>query len=204
MRLTSTALVQGCFAEVFAGHVPAYMDGEEALHVENCMLTKMGHKELSARPSITNQAKRLQVLPMCKEKAGHGGKHVCAEKEHTCGLPCKLSAAPTCRGFSGREPGHAGDCDCGSGNHLCGAPCALPGCKGRCTVPYGTEHAVRACEDTVCPEVLPHTDSTRTYRRLILPLRWQLQGSNTVLTPSVCCSAARSAIAGVQRGTSML
>lgn len=92
-------------------------------------------------------------LAVCREKAGHGGKHVCSVKTHTCGLPCKLQNALNCRGTCSQDPGHTGDCDCLSGNHLCGAECALPGCAGRCTVPYGTEHTQHACEAKACPEV---------------------------------------------------
>jgi hypothetical protein len=90
---------------------------------------------------------------MCKEKAGHGGKHICRVRTHTCGLPCELENTLNCRGVCGKEPGHQGACDCGSGNHLCGQPCGLPGCTSRCTVPYGTVHDQHACEDRACPEV---------------------------------------------------
>ena len=92
-------------------------------------------------------------LAGCREKAGHGGKHMCAEVAHTCGQDCALKAALNCRGTCGLEPGHGGRCDCKSGNHLCGKPCALPGCGARCVAPHGSEHAQCACENKLCPEV---------------------------------------------------
>ena len=101
-------------------------------------------------------------LAVCREKAGHGGKHVCAVQTHTCGKPCKLQNALNCRTMCGKEPGHDGDCDCLSGNHLCGQSCDLAGCAGRCTVPYGTEHDKHACEDKSCPEVCHHPSLQQT------------------------------------------
>jgi hypothetical protein len=99
-----------------------------------------------------NPAADASAVASCREKAGHGGKHVCAVKTHTCGQPCVYKDALNCRTFCGKELGNEGGCDCGSGNHLCGAACDLPGCGGRCTAPYGMEHAQHACEVKTCPE----------------------------------------------------
>jgi hypothetical protein len=89
----------------------------------------------------------------CKEKAGHGGHHLCASRPHTCNQPCKLTGALNCRGTCSQPSGHEGDCDCGSGNHLCGVECALPGCSNQCVEPYGSKHTQHACQDKKCPQV---------------------------------------------------
>ena len=94
-----------------------------------------------------------EELAQCREKAGHGGKHICSDTPHTCGNACKLVDALNCRGKCSKGPEHEGDCDCQAGNHLCGVQCALAGCAGRCTVPYGQEHDQHACENKACPEV---------------------------------------------------
>jgi hypothetical protein len=95
----------------------------------------------------------LVHVNLCNEKAGHGGRHLCASTTHTCNKPCALKNAVNCRGFCSQQPDHEGDCDCGSGNHLCGVKCALPGCNNKCVEPYGSKHDRHACQDKCCPEV---------------------------------------------------
>lgn len=90
----------------------------------------------------------------CKEKAGHIGRHMCADGSHACGDPCALAGkALNCGRTCRKLPGHEGACDCQSGNHLCGTACDLPGCGGKCVAPYGATHDCHACENTHCPEV---------------------------------------------------
>jgi hypothetical protein len=147
----------------------------------------------------------------CKEKAGHIGRHMCADVSHACGMPCALRAALNCDGTCRKLPGHEGDCDCQSGNHLCGATCDLPGCGGKCVAPYGAVHDCHACENTHCPEV---RNISRVLQRVILweglsvlsdmihPVSVRNQQERT--TVSVACSCAHCVGGHVPKTTSML
>lgn len=130
---------------------------------------------------------------LCREPAGHAGKHICDTPEHCCGRPCWLAGkALNCREKCRKMPGHAGSCDCMCGNHLCGAPCALPGCGRRCVAPYGSVHERHACAMTTCPHVRTLPDVARAHLVYSLLLWDAYVGSNSIAGPRLGCKTWRA------------
>ncbi|KEP46676.1 putative cytochrome P450 family protein, partial [Rhizoctonia solani 123E] len=82
----------------------------------------------------------------CGLPAGHGGRHMCNVKAHSCGRECSLSAMGGCVQSCIKPLGHEDEHICSARAHLCGKPCdlrnvrqgihrALYSCPGTCNAP---------------------------------------------------------------------
>ena len=93
----------------------------------------------------------------CGDQAGHGGKHDCKERNHTCNEVCLLFEKDNCNHYCSKKIGHERDpADaehrCNAIQHLCGKKCALPDCHNKCISPHELTHERCACRDTACPQ----------------------------------------------------
>eukprot|EP00871_Galdieria_phlegrea_P005018 jgi/Galph1/5517/GphlegSOOS_G4113.1 len=62
---------------------------------------------------------------LCGDVAGHGGRHDCKLKNHTCGMECSLSHLEACNYSCALPIGHSSSHKCNAEYHLCGFPCEL-------------------------------------------------------------------------------
>ncbi|GBB83175.1 hypothetical protein RclHR1_00010057 [Rhizophagus clarus] len=113
-------------------------------------------------PCHFTKAHNDDYIPECSHKAGHEGKHVCDEINHSCGKPCNLIDKRNCQKVCFKEIGHDdGEHLCQSRNHYCGEDCSLSThthttkgdyhCPNKCIKPYEEEHHLHRCENTTCP-----------------------------------------------------
>lgn len=99
----------------------------------------------------------------CGLPAGHGGKHMCNVKAHSCGEECHLSKMGGCAGSCTKPMFHEGEHMCSARSHLCGKPCDLRNakqgrkhgvynCPGTCNVPWDEPHERHTCDSArACP-----------------------------------------------------
>ncbi|GES75141.1 hypothetical protein GLOIN_2v1781568 [Rhizophagus clarus] len=120
-------------------------------------------------PCHFTKAHNDDYIPECSHKAGHEGKHVCDEINHSCGKPCNLIDKRNCQKVCFKEIGHDdGEHLCQSRNHYCGEDCSLSThthttkgdyhCPNKCIKPYEEEHHLHRCENTTCPIQCPIPD----------------------------------------------
>jgi hypothetical protein len=104
-------------------------------------------------------------IPKCSHKAGHEGKHICAEQNHLCGKQCNLFGKRNCQEICSKEIRHDGEHLCQSRIHYCGENCSLSAktqkedylCPNKCIKPYEEQHDLHRCENTECPIKCPIT-----------------------------------------------
>jgi hypothetical protein len=109
------------------------------------------------------EAHNDKLIPTCRHKAGHEGKHTCNKMNHLCGKTCNLIDKLNCQEVCSKKIGHDGEHLCQSTNHYCGKVCSLITytqkgdyrCPNRCIVPYYEEHDAHRCENDTCPIQCP-------------------------------------------------
>ncbi|CAE6410609.1 unnamed protein product, partial [Rhizoctonia solani] len=101
-------------------------------------------------------------LEPCGLPAGHGGRHMCDIRAHSCGLECHLSGKGGCAVSCIKPLDHEGEHICSARAHICGKPCDLRNvmhesngvfsCPGSCVVPWDEQHERHACDNArACP-----------------------------------------------------
>jgi uncharacterized protein YegL len=86
----------------------------------------------------------------CKFAYGHENVHLCREKQHTCGQPCKFKENNKCYGECHLMSGHEDDHVCAIQEHKCKIKCSLNECEALCNLKATDPHTIHKCIKEFC------------------------------------------------------